>query len=89
LITRDREGLVAVSSAASTSTTPATWSGLGDSLKISAASATEPTGWTVSSSDVIAAGSRDSEVMISSQPSTWEVSASVISHAAPGHAGIR
>ena len=34
---------------------------LGDSPKISAASATEPTGWTVSSSEVIAAGSRGSE----------------------------
>ena len=50
-------------------------------------SRTEPTGWTVSSIDVIAAGSRGSDVEISIQPSTWEESASVPSHAADGHAG--
>ena len=82
-----RRARVATSSAASTSATPTSCSALGDSLKISAASATEPTGWTVSSSEVIAAGSRGSEMMISSQPSTCELSASVISQPAPGQCG--
>ena len=40
-------------------------------------SSTEPTGWTVSSIEVSAAGSRGSETEISSQPTTCEVSASV------------
>ena len=40
-------------------------------------------------SDVIAAGSRGSEVVISSQPITCEVSASTISQPTPGHPGVK
>ena len=54
---------------------------------MSAASASVPIGWTVSRSDVIAAGSRGSVAPMINQPMTWELSASVISHHAPGQLG--
>src|SRR5207248_2108579 len=79
--------LVAVSSPASTATTPSSCTALGDSLKISAARITEPTGCTVSNRDVSAAGRRGSETVISSQPSTCEVRARTISQPAPGQDG--
>ena len=50
---------------------------------------TDPTGWIVSVTDVSAAGSRGSETVISSQPSTCEVSASVSSQACSGQLGTR
>ena len=63
-------GAVATTSAARISTTPPSCRALGDSPRITAPRTIEPTGCTVSSSDVIAAGRRGSEVVISSQPST-------------------
>ena len=50
---------------------------------------TEPTGWIVSVTEVSAAGSRGSETVISSQPRTCEVSASVTSQACSGQLGTR
>ena len=68
---------------------PASWSALGSSPSSTIPSTTEPTGWIVRIIDVSAAGRRGSETEISSQPSTCEVSARQISHAADGHAGTR
>jgi hypothetical protein len=50
-------------------------------------SRTEPTGWIVRIIEVSAAGRRGSEIEISSQPSTCELSASSSSQPADGHAG--
>ena len=62
---------------------------LGLSLKMIAPRISEPIGWIISSSEVNAAGSRGSDIVISIQPSTCDVSASVISHAAPGQTGTK
>ena len=51
----------------------------GDSSTISAAKMTAQTGWNVSRIEVVTAGSRGSDVEISSQPRTWDDSASRIS----------
>ena len=62
-------------------------SALGDSPKIAAAASTDPIGWSVSSSEVIAAGRRGSEIVIASQPMTCELNASSTSQPAPGQPG--
>ena len=49
---------------------------------------TEQTGWSVSETDVTTAGRRGSEMAISSQPSTCELSASRISHPCAGQLGV-
>ena len=59
---------------------PTSCSAEGDSARISAAKTTEQTGCSVSETDVTTAGSRGSEIVIRSQPSTCELSASRISH---------
>ena len=68
---------------------PQSCSALGLSPSSTIPSTTEPTGWIVRIIDVSAAGRRGSEIEISSQPSTWELSASRISQPADGHAGAR
>ena len=47
---------------------PQSWSALGSSPRSTIPSATEPTGWIVRIIEVSAAGSRGSEIEISSQP---------------------
>ena len=69
--------------------TPASCSALGSSPSRITPSATEATGWIVSVTDVSAAGSRGSETVISSQPTTCEVSASRTSQPWAGQLGTR
>jgi len=69
--------------------TPSSCAALGSSPKISAARSIEPTGWIVSSTEVWAAGRRGSELAISSQPTTCELSASNTSQPCAGQLGAR
>src|SRR3954452_22327941 len=67
--------------------TPSSCSPLGRSAKMSAPRITAPIGWKVSSTDVIAAGSRRSDALISSPPTTCDVSATVSSQPCAGQEG--
>ena len=66
---------------------PSSWSGEGLSSTSSAAKQTARSGCSVRSTDVRAVGSRPSETVIRSQPSTCELSASVISQPWASSAG--
>ena len=70
---------VAVTRPARMHAAPASCSQEGDSSTISAAKTTAQSGWKVSRIEVVTAGSRGSDVEISSQPTTWDDSASRIS----------
>ena len=61
----------------------------GDSSRIAAAKSTAQTGCSVSETDVTTAGSRGSEIVISSQPTTCELSASRISQPCAEGDGVR
>ena len=68
---------------------PPSWSPDGDSSRIAAAKSTEQTGWSVKRIEVMTAGSRGSELAISSHPATCDDSASRISHPVADHDGVR
>ena len=66
---------------------PSSWALEGDSSSRIAAKTTEQSGWNVSITELSAAGSLGSVIVISSQPKTCELSASAISHARCGRPG--
>ncbi len=68
---------------------PTSWSGEGRSSTISAAKMTASSGWSVRSTEVRAVGSRPSETVIRSQPTTWELSASRISQPVASSEGVK
>src|SRR6185437_15259307 len=72
---------------AQVSAAPRYWSKLGRSPSISAARPSEAAGCTSSISEPIAAGSLGSDEVISSQPATWLISASMASQKIAGQIG--
>ena len=68
-----------------TTTAPAIWTRLGRSLSTIAARSIAAAGWSSSVSEEMAAGSRGSEEVISSQPIVWLLSESSSSHPNDGH----
>ncbi|HSE81579.1 MAG TPA: hypothetical protein VLA87_07765 [Gaiellaceae bacterium] len=67
--------------------TPASWTADGASSRRITAKTTESAGWSVSVTEVSAAGRRGSAAAIRSQPTTWDVRASRASQPCSGHVG--
>jgi hypothetical protein len=78
---------VASSSPDRISATPRSWKTDGASARIKTPRKTDATGWMVSTTEVMAAGSRGRLMLISSQPTTWTPSARRSSQPCDGQLG--